>query len=145
MLSDASAADDFLKLLWQKKKLLNTSNFSFCHNVFNSFQQVHSYILRYSILLSTCFQSCLLQICCMWERVQVLMNLCLSSILHSSNPEITKANELVISNIYPACNMKSYSKENKLIIDKQCLSITCYFPINHRILKKKFSESNLLF
>ena len=38
MLSDASAADSFLKTWPQQKKLLKTSNFSFCHQVSNSFQ-----------------------------------------------------------------------------------------------------------
>ena len=31
---DASTTDSFLKTLWEKKKLLVTSNFFFSHNIF---------------------------------------------------------------------------------------------------------------
>ena len=55
-----------LKTVWPKVKLLMMSNFSFGHNVFNL-----SYLLwRFYRFLSLCFQSRLLQICCMWERVK---------------------------------------------------------------------------
>ena len=49
-LSDASAADDFLKQWRQKKKLLNlTSNFSLCHHVFNSIKVLYFHIKGVSI------------------------------------------------------------------------------------------------
>ena len=51
-------------------KLLKISNFSFCHNVFNFF-----HLWRVSMFLPRCFQSLLLQICCMWERVNRLENI----------------------------------------------------------------------
>ena len=56
-----------LKTLWQKEKLLITSNFSFCHNVFNSIEKSIFHLLT----VLTVFQSRLLQNCCMWERVKV--------------------------------------------------------------------------
>ena len=43
--------------------MLKTSNFSFCHNV--------STLYRCFIVMHRCFQSRLLQICCMWERVKL--------------------------------------------------------------------------
>ena len=48
-LSSDSVANNVLS----KRENANEDKFlSFCHNVFNSFQQVHFYFLRYSILLS---------------------------------------------------------------------------------------------
>ena len=55
-----------LKTSWQTEKLLTMSNFSFCHDVFNSFRY-YTFIFRKN---SRCFQSRLLQICCMWEGVK---------------------------------------------------------------------------
>ena len=53
-----------LKTSFQKEKLLMLINFSFCENVFNSIRWLYS---RFFIFLPI-FQSCLLQICCMWEN-----------------------------------------------------------------------------
>ena len=47
-----------LKTMWQKKKLLKTSNFSFSH----------PYLWKIVMFLSK-YWSRLLQICCMWESV----------------------------------------------------------------------------
>ena len=68
---DASAADRFLETWRQKEKLLKTSIFSFCHRVFNSIQLLYFHFQRFSILISRCFQSRLLQNWCMWERVNL--------------------------------------------------------------------------
>ena len=65
-LSDTSAADSFLKTCQQ------ISNFSFCHHVFNPIQFINWSFRRskgFSVLLPRRFQSRLLQICCMRERV----------------------------------------------------------------------------
>ena len=73
-----------LKTLRQMKKLLKTSNFPFCHHVFNSIQLLFFHLKGFSVLLLNVFNvvSCrfdvcgkelksLLQIRCMWERVKV--------------------------------------------------------------------------
>ena len=82
----------FLKISWQKKKLLKKSNFSFCHNVFTFFFSNYTYNSRdfpyfwVDIFKVICcrFSVCgkglievfyishichLRQIFCMWERV----------------------------------------------------------------------------
>ena len=64
-----SAADGFLKTCKQKKKLIKTSNLSYCHHVFNSIQLLHFHLQGVSKRIWVCFQSHLLQICCMWEKV----------------------------------------------------------------------------
>ena len=69
-LSEASAADGFLKTQCQKKKLLKTSNFSFCHNVFHFQSQVIHSIIETFYFLTKHVQSRLLQNCCMRERVK---------------------------------------------------------------------------
>ena len=69
-LSDVCAADGFLKTWRQKKKLLKASNFSFGHHVFNTNQLLFFHLKGFSVLLPRYFQSRLLQICCMWERVK---------------------------------------------------------------------------
>ena len=59
-----------LKKLWGPKvKLLMISNCSFGHNIFNFIQQLSYLWWRIFRFLSLCFQSRLLQISCMWERV----------------------------------------------------------------------------
>ena len=47
------------------------SNFSFCHNVFNFIQQLFFHLQRVSIFQTNCFQIRLLQMCFMWERVNI--------------------------------------------------------------------------
>ena len=74
-LSNASAADGFLKTQWQKKKLLKTSNFSFCHNVFHCQSQVIYSIIEIFYFLTKNVQSCLLQNCRMREKVKLLETL----------------------------------------------------------------------
>ena len=59
-----------LKTLWPKVKLLMMSNFSFGHNVFNFIQQLSYLLWTFFRLLSQCFQSRLLQMCCMPDRVK---------------------------------------------------------------------------
>ena len=70
----------FLKTLWQKENLLIMINFSFCHNVFNSFLKLNFYtcIKRFCIFVSRIFQSCLLQICSMLERVFIIVWYCIT-------------------------------------------------------------------
>ena len=62
-LFDASAADGFLKTKCQKKELLKTSNFSFCHNVFHFQSQVIHTFLEIFHFLTKYVQSRLLQNC----------------------------------------------------------------------------------
>ena len=71
-LSDASAADGLLKTQLQKKKLLKTSNFFFCHNVFHFQSQVIHSIIEIFYFLTNCVQIRLLQYCPMRERVNIL-------------------------------------------------------------------------
>ena len=59
-----------LKSLWQKEKLLTMNNFSICHNVLNFIQWVFYHFLRVSIFFRW-FQSRLVQIFCIWERVKL--------------------------------------------------------------------------
>ena len=59
-----------LKTLWPKVKLFMMSNFSFGHNVFNFIYKLSYLLWRFFRFLSLCFQSRLLQICCMWEMVK---------------------------------------------------------------------------
>ena len=51
-----------LKTKWQKKKLLITSNFSFCHIVFNSIKNI-LLLIEFSFFLLRCFQTRLLADC----------------------------------------------------------------------------------
>ena len=62
-----------LKTLWQKEKLFIKSNFSFCHNMFYFVQKWLLYFKRYSMFLAKLFQSPLLQICFMWEKVEQIL------------------------------------------------------------------------
>ena len=55
-LSDASAADDIWKHCVKRRN--------------RSKQAISPFAIMFSIFLPRCFQSCLLQICCMWERVK---------------------------------------------------------------------------
>ena len=45
-----------LKTLWEKEKLLVTSNFSFSHSVFNPFGQLFSIFLKFEIVVCKFFQ-----------------------------------------------------------------------------------------
>ena len=65
----------FLKTWLQEKKLLKTSNFSFSHHVFNYFHLLYFHLKKVSKFFWVCFQSRLLQICCMWEMVKELFPL----------------------------------------------------------------------
>ena len=73
-LSDQSKtlSDAFSKTCRQKKKLLKTSNFSFCQHIFNSIQLLYFQLKGVSSLFRVRMQSCLLQMCCMWERVKTI-------------------------------------------------------------------------
>ena len=65
----ASATEKKLKTLWQMEKWLMMSNFSIC-KIFSTIFKGYSLIYKsLSISLLICFQSHLLQICCMWEWV----------------------------------------------------------------------------
>ena len=41
---------DFLKTLWEKEKLLGTSNFSFSHSVFNPFRELSAIFIKFEIV-----------------------------------------------------------------------------------------------
>ena len=49
-----------VKTLWQNEKLLMMSNFSFCHNVFNSFWWLYLYFWRFSFFCLDTFKT----VCC---------------------------------------------------------------------------------
>ena len=68
----------FLKTLWQKWKLLMMSNFPFCHFQSNIF----------FLYPSVCFESHLLQICCMWERVKLMYVLIINTSLQTLNSNL---------------------------------------------------------
>ena len=57
---DVSAADGVLKTWRQEEKLLKTTNYSFCHHVFNSIQSLYFHLKGVSNCLRVCFQSLLL-------------------------------------------------------------------------------------
>ena len=61
----------FENMATKVENLLKTSNFSFCHHVFNSIQLLFFHLKGFSVLLPVCFQSRLLQIFGMWERVNI--------------------------------------------------------------------------
>ena len=44
------------KTLWEKEKLLVTSNFSFSHSVFNPFEELFSIIIKSEIVVCKLFQ-----------------------------------------------------------------------------------------
>ena len=44
-----------LKTLWEKEKLLITSNFSFSHNVFHPFGELSSIFIKFSIVFTKLF------------------------------------------------------------------------------------------
>ena len=58
-----------------KEKLLKMSNFSFCYHVFNSFQLLCFHLKGVYNFVGVCFQSRLLQICCIWERDKIRLKL----------------------------------------------------------------------
>ena len=45
-----------LKTLWEKEKLLVTSNFSFSHSVFYSFGELYVIFIKLKIVVCTCFE-----------------------------------------------------------------------------------------
>ena len=51
-----------LKTLWEKEKLLVTSNFSFCHSVFYSLEELSSVFIKFEIVVCKLFQFIV------WER-----------------------------------------------------------------------------
>ena len=48
-------SDDFLKTWRQRKKMLKTSNFYFCHHVFNSIQLLYFHLKVVSKCVRVCF------------------------------------------------------------------------------------------
>ena len=52
------------------RQKLKTSNFSFCPHVFNSIQLLYFHLKGVSNSFRVCIQSCLRQICCMWEQTR---------------------------------------------------------------------------
>ena len=74
MLSDASAADGFLKTLCNKRRnCIKTCNFSFCNNVFHFLSQVIHSIMEILYVLTKYVQSRPLQNCRMKERVKMIV------------------------------------------------------------------------
>ena len=59
--------------LRQKKKLLKTRNFSFCHHDFTFIELLFFHLKGFSVLFPKHFQSNLLQIYCRWERVNKIV------------------------------------------------------------------------
>ena len=59
----------FLKTLWEKEKLLITSNFSFSHSVFNSFGELSAIFTKSEIVICKLFHFGKFVI---WERVKRL-------------------------------------------------------------------------
>ena len=45
-----------LKTLWEKEKLLIMSNFSFTHNVFDSFEELSAIFIKFEIVVCKLFQ-----------------------------------------------------------------------------------------
>ena len=72
VLSGTSIVDEFWKHCEKKVKSFTMSCFSFCHNVFQFYSIITLFIYR-EILY---FQSCLLQISCMWEWVMKTQHTC---------------------------------------------------------------------
>ena len=68
-----NSSSRLLKTLWPKGKWLITSNFPFDHNVFSFILQLSYLLWSFFRFLPQCFQSRLLQICCMWERVKCVI------------------------------------------------------------------------
>ena len=53
---DAPGKQAFLKTLWEKKKLLVTSNFSFIHIVFYPFRELSAIFIKFKIVVCRLFQ-----------------------------------------------------------------------------------------
>ena len=53
---DAPWEASFLKTLWEKEKLLVTSNFSFTHSVFYSFKELSAIYIKFKIVVCKLFQ-----------------------------------------------------------------------------------------
>ena len=51
-----SAVQVFLKTLWEKEKLLVTSNFSFSHSVFYPFRELSAIFIKFKIVVCKLFQ-----------------------------------------------------------------------------------------
>ena len=47
---------NLLKTLWKKEKLLATSNFSFSHNVFNTYGEISAIFIEFRIVVCELFQ-----------------------------------------------------------------------------------------
>ena len=47
---------DLLKTVWEKEKLLVTSNFSFSHSVFYSFGELSAILIKFEIVVCKLFQ-----------------------------------------------------------------------------------------
>ena len=56
-----SAVQDFLKTLWEKEKLLGTTNFSFSHSVFYPFGELYVIFIK--------LKNCRLQILSVWKSL----------------------------------------------------------------------------
>ena len=59
-----------LKTLWEKEKLLVTSNFSFSHSVFNLFKELSFIFIKFEIVVCKLFQFGRVQNVVVWERVK---------------------------------------------------------------------------
>ena len=62
-----------LKTLWEKEKLLITSNFSFSHSVFYPFGELPSIFIKFKIVVCKLFQFGPLQNIVVWERVKIVL------------------------------------------------------------------------
>ena len=53
---DTPGKQAFLKTLWEKEKLLVTSNFSFTHSVFYPFRELSAIFIKFKIVVCRLFQ-----------------------------------------------------------------------------------------
>ena len=61
---------DLLKTLWEKEKLLLTSNFSFSHSVFYQYGELSAISIKFEIVVCKLFQFGRVLNFVVWERVK---------------------------------------------------------------------------
>ena len=64
-----------LKTLWEKEKLLVTSNFSFSHNVFYLFGELSAMFIKFKIVICKVFHFGPVRNIVVWERVKFIESL----------------------------------------------------------------------
>ena len=79
-----------LKTLWEKEKLLVTSNFSFSHRVFYPFGELSAIFTNFKLSSAYSFNLEESKICRLWERIKMLILHCYS---HYGLTFVTQCNE----------------------------------------------------